>query len=128
MINCSEHAAKYIASNIPKRLTKLQECFYVLALNAENKPISKPKMIAMGTANKVDVHPRDIFRFAIQKNAVSIIISHNHPSGNLVPSKDDLELTERVKKAGELLGIPVLDHIVLAPGNDYLSLADRGEF
>jgi DNA repair protein RadC len=102
-----------------------QEAFVAVALNAKAEMQGKPWLVALGTATRVDVHPRDIFREAVKRNAVSVIVAHNHPSGDLEPSADDIGLTRRLEKAGEVLGIPLLDHLIV--GKDkYCSMADRG--
>jgi len=98
----------------------------VLALDAVNAPIGRPRIVAMGTVNGVEVHPRDIFRVAIARNAVSIIVAHNHPSGDTEPSLDDRALTRKISEAGKLLGIPLLDHIIVTPSGKYTSLATIG--
>jgi DNA repair protein RadC len=82
-------------------------------------------VISVGTLTCSLVHPREVFRPAIRHGAVSLILIHNHPSGDPEPSADDLALTKRLVKAGELLGIDVLDHVILA-GSNHLSLKTRG--
>ena len=125
MINCSENAAKQFNSSIPRKLIKQQECFMVMALNANNEPIKKPKMVSLGTVNMVNVHPRDVFRYAIECNAVSIILAHNHPSGEIQPSEEDKELTNKMKEIGKLLDIKIFDHLILSPNKNYYSFADN---
>jgi DNA repair protein RadC len=71
-------------------------------------------MVAMGSLSEVEVHPREIFRGAILAGAQAVILVHNHPSGDVSPSPEDLALTRRLKAAGELLGIPMLDHLIVA--------------
>ncbi|MBU4190485.1 MAG: DNA repair protein RadC [Candidatus Thermoplasmatota archaeon] len=89
-----------------------QENFYVLMLNTQNYIIEE-RIISKGTLDKTLIHPREIFRYAI-KNAVSkIILVHNHPDGDPTPSKNDLEITEELIKAGNLLGIKVIDHVII---------------
>src|SRR3989344_1567490 len=89
-----------------------QEHFYVLMLNNMNHVVEE-KLISKGTLDKTLIHPREIFRYAI-KNAVSkIILVHNHPDGNSMPSVNDLEITEELVKAGNLIGIKVLDHVII---------------
>lgn len=104
-----------------------QESFHVLYLDAKNNVI-EVKELFVGTVNGANVHPRDIFREAVRLNAVSLIIGHNHPSGDLTPSRDDLLLTKRVREAAALMGINFLDHIILAGSQDtqYLSFQDAG--
>jgi len=101
-----------------------QEKFFVLFLSSKNEVINE-KIIFTGTANQSFVHPRDIFKEAILNNAVRILCIHNHPSGDTTPSKEDLEVTKRLKECGTLLGIPVLDHVIL--GRDsYYSFLEKG--
>ena len=80
--------------------------------------------VSIGTANASIAHPRDIFKKAIIHNAVSIILVHNHPSGNPTPSNQDYDLTETVKKSGEILDIKMLDHIIIGK-NKFFSFASR---
>jgi len=103
---------------------KLQEYFAVLTIDAHGRPIEM-HIVALGTANRVEAHPRDIFRVAIIDNAVSIMIAHNHPSGDAVPSEDDVKFTERIAMAGHVLGIPVMDSFVLA-GDQAMSMREIG--
>ena len=89
-----------------------QEHFYVLMLNNMNHVVEE-KLISKGTLDKTLIHPREIFRYAI-KNAVSkIILVHNHPDGNSMPSVNDLEITEELVKAGNLIGIKIVDHVII---------------
>lgn len=104
---------------------KEQETFVVLSLNIRNMLLGA-HVIAIGTAFSVEVHPRDVFREAIKRNAAAIVIAHNHPSGDPTPSAADYELTRRLRESGELLGIPVIDHVVVA-GASYRSLAEMGK-
>ncbi len=103
---------------------KLQEHFAVMTIDAHGHPIQL-HIVALGTANRVEAHPRDIFRVAITDNAVSIMIAHNHPSGEVVPSEDDVIFTERIAMAGHVLGIPVMDSFVLA-GEQAMSMREIG--
>ncbi|MDP3996095.1 MAG: DNA repair protein RadC [bacterium] len=100
-----------------------KENFVALYLDARNRLIHK-ETISIGTLNASLVHPREVFEPAILHHAVSIIVAHNHPSGNPEPSKDDREITDRLKKAGELLGISLEDHIITAR-NDIFSFRDK---
>lgn len=126
IISCAAEAAIAIHPAFPKSSLGVQECFVVLSLNNKHCPIGRPVMIAMGSVNVVEVHPRDVFRQAVKKNAAAVIVAHNHPSGDTEPSSDDELLTERLVKAGEVLGIPLLDHIVISACGRFVSLADRG--
>ena len=114
------------AAMLPKAMeTSRQERFVVLSLNSKHQLIGKPSVVAIGTVNMVEVHPRDVFYEAIRCNAVAIIVAHNHPSGDAEPSIDDQSLTRRLVTAGALLGITVLDHIIVG-GRSHVSLAERG--
>lgn len=103
-----------------------RECFWVLHLNASNKIIEK-ELVAIGTANGCMVHPREIFKKAIINGATSIITVHNHPSGQLYPSKEDKMIWERLDEAGKLLKIEILDHIILTASGKYYS-KNEGNF
>ena len=101
-----------------------QEVFRVLLLSARNE-ILRRVTVSKGSLSASLVHPRDVFYPAIKANAASIILVHNHPSGDPEPSADDIELTQRMSEAGKLLGIAVLDHVVVAK-RGYVSLKERG--
>ncbi|MGY6562296.1 MAG: RadC family protein [Luteibaculaceae bacterium] len=101
------------------------EEFRTLLLNRNNKVIANSLISAGGITGTV-VDSRIIFKDALLKNATSIILAHNHPSGALSPSKPDLDLTESIRKAGVLLNIPVLDHIIVT-NTSYYSFADQGK-
>jgi len=104
----------------------IQEHFICVMLNGGYEIIDQ-SVITTGLVNKTLIHPREVFAPAIEKRATAIIIAHNHPSGNLFPSQDDLEVTNRLKKAGDLLGIPLIDHIIFSC-DAFCSLAETGEF
>ena len=93
-----------------------QEHFAVLLLDVKNRLIGT-QVITIGTATETLASPRDIFREVIRQGATRAIIAHNHPSGNLEPSKEDIELTRQLLAGAQLLGIPLLDHIILGNGN-----------
>lgn len=92
---------------------KKKEYFVALYLNARNQLIHK-ETISIGSLNASLVHPREVFQPAIVLSAASIILVHNHPSGDCQPSEDDLELTKKLIQAGEIIGIEILDHLVLS--------------
>jgi DNA repair protein RadC len=100
------------------------EEFWMLILNRANKLISK-EPVSKGGINATLVDARMIFKPAILQNASSIILAHNHPSGNLKPSEEDIKLTKKLKDAGKLLDINVIDHLIIAE-NNYFSFADEG--
>lgn len=93
-------------------VAKEQEAIYVLALNARHRVLSSI-MVSLGGTNQVNVQPKEVFRPAIMLNAAAVIVGHNHPSGDATPSMDDRAMTKKLQEAGELLGIPLLDHLVV---------------
>ena len=103
---------------------KLQEHFAVMTIDAHARPIDL-HIVALGTADRVEAHPRDIFRVAILDNAISIMIAHNHPSGSVMPSEEDVKFIHRIVKAGEILGIPVMDSFIIA-GDQAMSMKELG--
>jgi len=103
----------------------LQECFKIMLLNNANKVKGIFKVSTGGiTGTLVDV--RILFAVILKSLSTSIILAHNHPSGTLKPSEADKRLTQKIKKAGELLDIKVLDHLIITPDGDYFSFADEG--
>jgi DNA repair protein RadC len=103
---------------------KKQEYFVILTLDGANNLIQR-HTVFVGTLNQSIVHPREIFANAITDHAASIIFIHNHPSGNLKPSDDDIKTTSRLIKAGKIMGIKVLDHIIVSK-KGYFSFNDNG--
>ena len=101
-----------------------KEHFIILSLDAAHQ-VATYSIISIGTANYSVVHPREVFQAAILSGAVAIIISHNHPSGEVKPSPADHEVTKKLKEAGELLNIKVLDHIIVSD-HDYYSFQEHG--
>jgi DNA repair protein RadC len=116
-------AAKLLCSLIGR---KPKEHFVVLALNARSIPLGVVT-VSIGTLSASLVHPREVFGPAILLNAAAIIVSHNHPSGDVTPSAEDKDATRRLQRAGELLGIPVLDHIIVF-SEEFISMKDTGYF
>lgn len=108
---------------IPILRDELKEKFIVVSLNSANK-VTKYETISVGSLNSSIVHPREIFKFAIENSSASIILIHNHPSGNLEPSQEDILITKKLVDAGTILNISVLDHIIIA-GNSFTSLVER---
>ncbi len=100
------------------------ESFCILVLNRANK-VLKTVRISDGGITGTVVDPRKVFKIALDNNATSIILGHNHPSGQLTPSDADIQLTKKMKEAGVMLDLPVLDHIIVGDGN-YYSFADEG--
>lgn len=107
-------AAGYMHSVIDQVHDK--ESLVVAFLNTKNRVIDY-EQVSIGTINSSVIHPREVFRNAILNKAVSVLLCHNHPSGNLTPSPEDLAVTKSLKEAGEMLGIPVVDHIIITELN-----------
>jgi DNA repair protein RadC len=103
---------------------EFKEEFYIILLNRANKVLGWYKVSEGGMSGTV-VDPKLVFSIALKSLASAICLSHNHPSGNLKPSTEDINLTKRLKQAGELLEIPVLDHLILTT-DGYYSFADEG--
>ncbi len=101
------------------------EAFYILLLNRANK-VLKDVQISEGGFSGTVADPKKIFKIALEHNATSVILCHNHPSGNLQPSDADIKLTHKLKNAGDMLDLPVIDHIILGE-NNYYSFADEGK-
>lgn len=101
-----------------------QERLRVIMLNTKNLVLSV-KDVSIGSLNSSIVHPREVFCEAIKKNSASIIICHNHPSGDATPSSEDINVTKRLKECGKLIGIDLLDHIIIGDGK-YISLKEKG--
>jgi len=106
-----------------------QEAFYAILLDTKNKVICAPCLTSLGLLDSAPVHPREVFREAVRQNAASVVLAHNHPSGDPTPSKEDIDITSRLIKAGKIVGIRVVDHIICGrpspetPG--YVSLREK---
>ncbi len=103
---------------------KKKEYFFLLLLNTKNQVISREE-ISVGSLSSSIVHPREIFTIPVRKSAASIILVHNHPSGDPTPSQEDLEVTRRLVEGGQILGIAVQDHIIIGDGC-YISFKEKG--
>ncbi|OQA06039.1 MAG: hypothetical protein BWY65_02299 [Firmicutes bacterium ADurb.Bin373] len=101
-----------------------REHFRAILLNTKNQVIGTDK-VSVGTLNSSVVHPRELFRNAIKRGAASVILLHNHPSGDPAPSREDKDITHRVMEAGKIIGIEVLDHIIIGD-NKFISLKAHG--
>ena len=99
-----------------------QERFAILLLDVKNQLLGT-KVITIGIATETLVHPREIFREVVKQGATKIIIAHNHPSGSLEPSSQDIQLTEQLLQAAKILEIPILDHLIIGNG-EYQSLRE----
>jgi DNA repair protein RadC len=100
-----------------------RENFVAVLLNTKNEVIEFPT-ISVGTLSASLVHPREVFKPAIRASAAGIVLAHNHPSGKVGPSREDREVTRRLKEAAEIIGIQVLDHVIL--GDGYFSMKEHG--
>lgn len=101
-----------------------RELFCIVNLQSDLKPINM-NIVSVGALNQSISHPREVFKSAILSNAAGILLIHNHPSGNLTPSKEDIYITDRLRQAGELLGIQLFDHIITGPEKEYFSFQER---
>jgi len=111
-IACAEDVFKYFHERLKD---KKEEHFYVLMLNTQNNIIGE-QLISKGILDASIIHPREVFKPAIKNSASKIILVHNHPSGDSNPSPEDLDITNKILKAGEELGIKVLDHVIIGNG------------
>ena len=127
VVSCSRDAHKIFFDSWNQNSIEHKESFKMLLLNRANKVLGITTISEGGLSGTVtDV--RLIFQYAIKANASGIIVAHNHPSGNSNPSESDLKITQKIKEAGNLLDIQLLDHIILTPERDlYRSFADEGQ-
>ena len=95
-----------------------QETSFTLLLDTKSKVIGSPVECTRGLLDQCPVHPREVFREAVRQNAASLILAHNHPSGDPTPSKEDIDITRRLVEAGKILGIRIVDHIVCGRPSD----------
>jgi len=117
----SEHIRKILRKL--DRLDRNKEHFFLISLNTKSK-VKFVELISLGTVSATPVHPREVFRRSIIRGATSIIICHNHPSGDPEPSEEDLGLTRRLIEVGKIVGIEVLDHVII--GSKSLSMKEKG--
>jgi DNA repair protein RadC len=115
----------YDAVAFARRIVKddVREHFIAVYLESRHRPVAY-QVVSIGTANQSLVHPREIFQPAIAAGATAVLVMHNHPSGTVSPSVEDREVTQRLAKAGEIVGIRVLDHIVFTAEGAYYSFAE----
>ena len=113
-----------VVAQVQEIISRKKEHFVAIYLNARNELLRR-EFISIGILDASIVHPREVFGPAIEHCAASIILVHNHPSGNTNPSEDDRNLTKKLIDSGEILGIEVLDHIIVS-SNDYFSFKDNG--
>ena len=126
VVRNSADALKVLKEFYPPETISLQESFIVLYLNQQNKVIGGQRLSTGGITGTV-ADTRLVLATALKAAATGVILSHNHPSGALVPSRRDISLTEQMKKAGEILDIKLLDHIIIGHESEFLSMADNGD-
>lgn len=120
-INDAEAAVAVFRKHMQDKGTWRQEQFMVIALDARGR-VNAVETVALGTLTACLVHPREVFWQAIKHAAASIIVGHNHPSGDATPSDEDGLLTDRLQMAGEILGIPLTDHVVFTENGLFHSI------
>ncbi|MCW5894480.1 MAG: DNA repair protein RadC [Bacteroidetes bacterium] len=121
VVHSPEDVARFM---IPRLRDRKNESFWVLLLDSKNG-LMHDKELTVGTLNASLVHPREVFKLAIDWLAAAVIVVHNHPSGNSEPSPEDLSITRQLAEAGKIVGIPLHDHVIVA-GIAYTSFAERG--
>ncbi|MGL4524523.1 MAG: JAB domain-containing protein [Spirochaetia bacterium] len=110
---------------LKKYADSYEEAFICITLNAAQE-VLRIREVSRGIVNKVMVQPREVFAGALIDRATAMIVAHNHPSGNVLPSEEDIAITKRLMQSGKILGIPVLDHIIFAEKN-YFSFRENGK-
>jgi DNA repair protein RadC len=117
-----------IAEIFSKYIGNADREFAVLAcLDSKNK-INSISTISIGSLNTGIITPREVFKTAILSNSASVVVCHNHPSGDPTPSREDIEITQRLAEAGQILGIDVIDHIILGDEGKFISLKEKDYF
>ncbi|HOT45929.1 MAG TPA: DNA repair protein RadC [Spirochaetota bacterium] len=109
---------------LPQMACLDREEFRVLVLNNKNR-LLKNAMVSAGTVSEAIVHPREVFRGAIREGGAAVIVAHNHPTGELTPSREDIQTTRRLAEAGNIVGIPLLDHVIIT-NVSYYSFKEGG--
>jgi len=121
VITCPEDAAALVMEDM-QQLDR--EHFRVILLDSKNTLISM-ETVSIGTVNASLVHPREVLKPALEKSATSLILVHNHPTGNVAPSREDILITRRFTKCGRILGLDIVDHLIIGDG-DYTSMKESG--
>jgi DNA repair protein RadC len=125
-INIKLNNSKEIYEFIKDKLIyKKQEYFYCLYLDTNNKLI-EDKLLFIGTLNKANIHPREIFKYAYMNNSTKVVLIHNHPSNNVLPSKEDIILTKNIIDISKIQDIKIIDHIIVGNSN-YYSFYDNND-
>lgn len=121
----ARHVAELLlAFREAQRLPSQKEAFLCLSLDTRHRPLAVD-LVSLGSLQSSVVHPREVFRPAVALGAAAIIIAHNHPSGEVHPSAEDEAVTDRLREAGRILGIPLLDHLILGSGRFYCFAEER---
>ncbi|CAM3709653.1 JAB domain-containing protein [Marinicrinis lubricantis] len=116
-INCPDDAHRVITIVLDLQNEPVEK-FGIISLNTKNE-VTGLHIISVGTVNSTLVHPREIFKAAVLNNATSVILFHNHPSGDPTPSKEDIKITRQIELAGKIIGIDVFDHIIIGDERFY---------
>ncbi len=119
-INSPEDVYRFLKELMPAD----KEIFYMLSLNTKNGVIAV-RLISLGSLNANVVHPREVFKAALLDSASNIIVAHNHPSGDNTPSREDIEITKKLVESGNLIGIPILDHVIIGETSPF-SMKEAG--
>jgi len=117
--------AVYTLNDVSELNIRAEEVFVIITLDNANR-LTGLFEVSVGSLRSSIVTPREVFKRAILQNAQSIVMAHNHPSGVLEPSKEDIEITKKLVAVGQLLGIEVFDHIIVGKDNDYISFRREG--
>ncbi|WP_062350020.1 JAB domain-containing protein [Bacillus kwashiorkori] len=125
-ITSPEDAAKAVCTVLNLHRSACEQ-FVVFTLNTKNEIIGVHPLFK-GSLSSAIVHPREVFQTALLNNAASIICFHNHPSGSVSPSNQDIELTKTLQFASQIMGVSVLDHIIIGDENNYTSMKEKGYF
>jgi len=121
----SEDVARYLRE--AGHANRDRETFIVLLLNTKNRIIAE-EVVSVGTLSGSLVHPREVFKAAVSGSAAGIIVAHNHPSGDPEPSREDREITTRLRECGKILGIPLVDHVIVTPTGESYSFQKEGDW
>lgn len=127
LANCPYDVIKVLPILLDTISLEDREHFVVLYLNTKHK-VTGFETISIGALNASIVHPREVFKGALLGNAAAIICAHNHPSGDTTPSPEDYKVTQRLREAGSVLGIDLIDHIILGDNGRYHSFKEKGFF
>lgn len=138
LVVCKESSILYEGREVsnPTRAAELlnhflldndREQMVVISLNSKNEPINM-SLVSVGSLSTAIAHPREIFKIAVKSNANTLLLGHSHPSGNTTPSGADIDITQKLIEAGEVIGIPVLDHLIIGGQDNFISMKEEGYF